>query len=113
MPSHPDSPQRLQAIGSIAASLAIFDWGVHHANGTGAADDLGSDEGRGYTVNPPFPLGSGPEICLSPLEHIPSLVESTLSTMGALGSEGEASTAAPEQLLTPRAAKQLAPCWQL
>lgn len=44
---------------------------------------------------------------------IPSLVESMLFTMGALGGEGDADSAAPEQILTPRAAKQLTPYWQL
>ena len=180
----------------------ILDWDVHHGNGTaetfrrrsdvlfasihqrglypgsGAADDLGSGEGRGYTINLPVPPGSGEEIWVSLLEHIlvpvarmfapqlilisagfdahredplgdcdltarsfgqmachvrdlarelrvpvggvleggyeiPSLVESVLETMGALGGVGIAGSIAPEQILTPRAAKQIAPFWQL
>jgi acetoin utilization deacetylase AcuC-like enzyme len=182
--------------------VLILDWDVHHGNGTaeafrhrrdvlfvsihqkglypgtGAANDLGSGEGLGYTVNLPVPAGSGEEIWLSLLEHIaipiatkfapqlilvsagfdahradpladcsleatsfaqmtcqlrelaasmgvplgavleggydvPSLVESALATMRALGGEGEAVSAAAEQILTPRAAIQVAPFWSL
>jgi acetoin utilization deacetylase AcuC-like enzyme len=89
---------------AIAAELAIrelgakrvfiFDWDVHHGNGTaeafrrredvlfasihqagifpgtGASGDFGSGEGEGYTVNLPVPAGSGEELWLSLVEHI-------------------------------------------
>jgi acetoin utilization deacetylase AcuC-like enzyme len=44
---------------------------------------------------------------------VPSLVDSLLATMSALGGEGESTAAAPESILTPRAAAQLAPYWAL
>ena len=146
--------------------------------GTGAADDLGSGEGRGYTINLPVPAGSGEELWLSLLEHIvipiaasfapqlilisagfdahrldplancnletesfaqmacqvrelasqlgvplgavleggyhqASLVDSLIATMRALGGEGEAVSAAPEAILTSRAATHVAPYWSL
>jgi acetoin utilization deacetylase AcuC-like enzyme len=89
---------------AIAAELAIrelgaeralvFDWDVHHGNGTaeafrhradvlfvsiheagifpgtGSAGDFGSGEGEGYTVNLPVPGGSEEELWLSLVEHI-------------------------------------------
>jgi acetoin utilization deacetylase AcuC-like enzyme len=89
---------------AIAAELAIhelgaervfvFDWDVHHGNGTaevfrrradilfvsihqagifpgsGASGDFGSGEGEGYTVNLPVPAGAGEELWLSLVEHI-------------------------------------------
>jgi acetoin utilization deacetylase AcuC-like enzyme len=74
--------------------VMVLDWDVHHGNGTaeifrqrddvlffsihqsplypgsGAATDLGSGAGEGYTVNLPVPPGSGEEVWLSLLEHI-------------------------------------------
>ncbi len=65
------------------ARIAILDWDVHHGNGTqdvfyedgqvlylsahqspfypgtGAADEVGEGQGRGFTVNVPLPPGSG------------------------------------------------------
>ena len=89
---------------AIAAELAIrelgarrvfiFDWDVHHGNGTaetfrrradvlfasihqagiypgtGSLSDVGSDAGEGYTINLPVPAGSEEELWLSLLEHI-------------------------------------------
>jgi acetoin utilization deacetylase AcuC-like enzyme len=89
---------------AIAAELAVrelgaervfvFDWDVHHGNGTaeafrrradvlvanihqagiypgtGASADFGSGEGEGYTVNLPVSAGSGEELWLSLVEHI-------------------------------------------
>ncbi len=182
--------------------VLVLDWDVHHGNGTaeafrrradvlvvnihqgglypgtGAADDLGSEEGRGYTINLPVPAGSGEELWLSLLEHIvvpiaesfapqlilisagfdahrldplagckletesfaqmacqvrelaaelgvplgavleggydqTSLVDSLIATMAALSGEGEAVSAAPEAILTSRAATRVAPFWSL
>jgi acetoin utilization deacetylase AcuC-like enzyme len=42
-----------------------------------------------------------------------SLVESLIATMAALGGEGEAVSAAPEAILTSRAATRVAPYWTL
>lgn len=197
---------------AIAAELAIrelgaervfvFDWDVHHGNGTaeafrrrpdvlfvsihqagifpgsGASGDFGSGEGEGFTVNLPVPAGSGEELWLSLVEHIvipiahsfaPDLVlvsagfdahrddplagcmleaesfaamarhvrdlaaglgvplgavleggyeplalaESVTATMAALGGEGKAVSAAPEPLLTSRAAAGVARHWSL
>lgn len=197
---------------AIAAELAIrelgaekvfvFDWDVHHGNGTaeafrhradvlflsiheagifpgtGSAGDFGSGAGEGYTVNLPVPAGSEEELWLSLVEHIvvpiaaefaPDLVlvsagfdahradplancrleaesfaamarhvrdlaerlgaplglvleggyepvalaESVLATMAALGGEGEAVSAAPEAMLTSRAAAGVSRHWQL
>jgi acetoin utilization deacetylase AcuC-like enzyme len=74
--------------------VLIVDWDVHHGNGTaeifrhrsdvlfasihqsglypgtGAASDVGSGEGRGYTINAPVPKGSDEEVWLSLLEHV-------------------------------------------
>jgi acetoin utilization deacetylase AcuC-like enzyme len=89
---------------AIAAELAIrelgvkrvfvFDWDVHHGNGTveafrrrpdvlvagihqegiypgtGSIGDLGSGPGEGFTVNLPVPAGSGEDVWLSLLEHL-------------------------------------------
>ncbi len=182
--------------------VLVLDWDVHHGNGTaeafrrradvlvvnlhqaglypgtGAATDLGSGEGRGFTINLPVPAGSGGELWLSLLEHIVipiaelhapqlilvsagfdahrrdplancnletesfaqmacqvrdlaaqlgvplgavleggydqnSLVESLIATMAALGGEGETVSAAPEAILTSRAATLVAPHWAL
>ena len=65
--------------------IAILDWDVHHGNGTqdifyddgevlylsmhqspfypgtGLADEMGKEEGQGFTVNVPLPAGSGEE----------------------------------------------------
>jgi acetoin utilization deacetylase AcuC-like enzyme len=72
----------------------ILDWDVHHGNGTaevfrrrsdvlfasiheggaypwsGAPTDVGSGEGRGYTINVPVPPGADEEVWLSALEHV-------------------------------------------
>jgi acetoin utilization deacetylase AcuC-like enzyme len=77
-----------------ARRVLIFDWDVHHGNGTaeafrrrsdvlvidihqeplypgtGSADDLGSGPGEGFTINLPVPPGSGEELWLSLLERI-------------------------------------------
>jgi acetoin utilization deacetylase AcuC-like enzyme len=77
-----------------AEKVLIFDWDVHHGNGTeeafrrrsdvlfvsihqagiypgtGAATDVGAEEGRGYTINLPVPAGSGEDLWLSLVEHI-------------------------------------------
>jgi len=197
---------------AIAAELAIrelgaervfvFDWDVHHGNGTaeafrrradvlflsiheagifpgsGSSGDFGSGPGEGYTVNLPVPAGSEEELWLSLVEHIAvpiatefapdlilvsagfdahradplascrleaesfaamarhvrelaaslgaplglvleggyeplALADSVLATMAALGGEGEAQSAAPEALLTSRAAAGVARHWSL
>jgi acetoin utilization deacetylase AcuC-like enzyme len=197
---------------AIAAELAIrelgaervlvFDWDVHHGNGTaeafrhrsdvlfisihqagifpgtGPSSDFGSGAGTGYTINLPVPAGAGEELWLSLLEHIvvpvagafdpdlvlvsagfdahrddpladcrletmsfaqmacqvrdmaehvgaplgavleggydpPALAESTAATLAALGGEGESIGAAPEALLTSRAAAGVARYWSL
>ncbi len=185
-----------------AERVFVLDWDVHHGNGTaeafrhradvlvvnihqqplypgtGAAEDFGSGEGRGYNVNLPVPPGSGEELWLSLVEHIvvpiaerfgpdlvlisagfdahradplanceleagsfaqmachvrelaeragapvgavleggyepAALVESVLATIPALAGEGEAVLAAPEALLTGRAAARVARFWTL
>ncbi len=96
---------------AIAAELAIrelgvervfiFDWDVHHGNGTaeafrhrsdvlfasihqsgifpgtGAISDVGSGPGEGFTINLPVPAGSEEALWLSLLEHIvvPAAIE--------------------------------------
>jgi acetoin utilization deacetylase AcuC-like enzyme len=74
--------------------VLVFDWDVHHGNGTndifhstrevlyasvhqsplypgtGPLSDVGSGEGEGYTVNLPVPPGSGEEVWLSLVEHV-------------------------------------------
>jgi acetoin utilization deacetylase AcuC-like enzyme len=74
--------------------VAVFDWDVHHGNGTndifhsspevlfvsihesplypgsGAAGDAGSDEGEGFTVNLPVPPGTGDEAYRSLADHV-------------------------------------------
>ena len=81
--------------------VLIIDWDVHHGNGTadifrrrfdvlfasihqlglfpgtGAVSDLGSADGRGYTINVPVPQGSDEETWLSALEYviIPAAIE--------------------------------------
>jgi acetoin utilization deacetylase AcuC-like enzyme len=197
---------------AIAAELAIrelsvervlvFDWDVHHGNGTaeafgrrsdvlfisihqagifpgtGSSGDFGSGAGEGYTINLPVPAGAGEELWLSLLEHIvipvassfdpdlvlvsagfdahrddpladcrleagsfaqmacqvrdmaahlgaplgavleggydpPALAESVAATLAALGGEGESASAAPEALLTSRAAAGVSRYWPL
>lgn len=197
---------------AIAAELAIhelgaervfvFDWDVHHGNGTaeafrrrkdvlfgsihqagifpgtGPSNDFGSGPGVGYTINLPVPAGADEELWLSLLEHIvipvatsfdPDLVlisagfdaheadplancrlrassfgqmacqmrdmaaqvgapvgavleggyepvalaESVAATLAALGGEGESISAAPEALLTSRAAAGVSRHWSL
>jgi acetoin utilization deacetylase AcuC-like enzyme len=77
-----------------AERVLIVDWDVHHGNGTnqifhaspevlfasihqwplypgtGPATDVGSGEGRGYTVNLPVPAGSGDAVYRSLVEHV-------------------------------------------
>ncbi len=185
-----------------ASRVLVFDWDVHHGNGTaeafrhrsdvlfisihqagifpgsGASGDFGSGAGAGYTINLPVPAGSDGELWLSLLEHIvlpaaasfnpdlvlvsagfdahredpladcrletatfaqmacqvrdmamqvgaplgmvleggyhpPSLAESVAATLAALGGEGESISAAPEALLTSRAAAGVARYWSL
>jgi len=74
--------------------VMIFDWDVHHGNGTndifaarsdvlfvsvhewplypgtGPANDHGSESARGYTVNVPVPSGSGDELYMSLTQHL-------------------------------------------
>jgi len=74
--------------------VLILDWDVHHGNGTddifssdpgvlfvsihqwplypgtGAASDVGSGAGEGWTVNLPVPPGSGDETFVSHVEHL-------------------------------------------
>ena len=197
---------------AIAAELAIqelgaervfvFDWDVHHGNGTaeafrqrpdvlfasihqagifpgtGSVSEVGLGPGEGFTINLPVPAGSEEELWLSLLEHIvvpaaiefrPELVlvsagfdahaedpladcclktgsfaemarqvrdlaaivnaplgavleggynaaalaECVAETLAALGGEGEATSAAPEALITSRAAAHVGHYWQL
>ena len=77
-----------------ARRVAIVDWDVHHGNGTndifrttdavlytsihrtglfpgtGALLDVGSGEGRGFSINLPVPASSGEDVWLSMLEWI-------------------------------------------
>ena len=77
-----------------ARRVLIFDWDVHHGNGTdrifrdrddvlfcsihqsplypgtGPASDVGRGAGEGFTVNLPVPGGSGDEVFLSHVEHV-------------------------------------------
>ncbi len=77
-----------------AQRVMIFDWDVHHGNGTnaifherddvlfcsihqsplypgtGPASDVGSGKGEGYTVNMPVPSGSGDDVFLSHVAHV-------------------------------------------
>jgi acetoin utilization deacetylase AcuC-like enzyme len=77
-----------------AERVLIFDWDVHHGNGTndifhadpdilyvsihesplypgtGPASDVGSGAGEGYTVNLPVPAGSGDGAWCSLVEHV-------------------------------------------
>ena len=77
-----------------AQRVAVFDWDVHHGNGTndifharrevlyvsihqsplypgtGPLRDVGSGDAKGYTVNLPVPPGSGEPVWLSLVEHI-------------------------------------------
>ena len=74
--------------------VAVFDWDVHHGNGTndifhtrndvlyisihqsplypgsGPLRDVGSGDGEGYTINLPVPPGAGEPIWLSLVEHL-------------------------------------------
>jgi acetoin utilization deacetylase AcuC-like enzyme len=74
--------------------VMIVDWDVHHGNGTndifhadprvlftsihesplypgtGPATDVGSGEGRGFTVNLPVPAASGDEVFRSLVDHV-------------------------------------------
>jgi acetoin utilization deacetylase AcuC-like enzyme len=74
--------------------VAVFDWDVHHGNGTndifhtrrdvlyisihqsplypgsGPLRDVGSGDGEGYTVNLPVPPNAGEPIWLSLVEHV-------------------------------------------
>jgi len=77
-----------------ARRVMIFDWDVHHGNGTnaifharddvlfcsihqsplypgtGPAADVGHGPGEGFTVNLPVPAGSGDAVFLSHVEHV-------------------------------------------
>ena len=77
-----------------AERLLVLDWDVHHGNGTdeifsdtervlyvsihqsplypgtGAADDIGSGAGEGFTINLPVPPGSGPDDFLSLVQYV-------------------------------------------
>lgn len=77
-----------------AQRVMIFDWDVHHGNGTnaifherddvlfcsihqsplypgtGPASDVGRGVGEGYTVNMPVPGGSGDDVFLSHVAHV-------------------------------------------
>jgi acetoin utilization deacetylase AcuC-like enzyme len=77
-----------------AGRVFIFDWDVHHGNGTaeafrrrsdvlfisihqsgiypgtGAEGDMGSGPGEGYTINLPVPAGSEGDLWLALTEHI-------------------------------------------
>ena len=77
-----------------ARRVMIFDWDVHHGNGTnaifhdrddvlfcsihqsplypgtGPASDVGSGDGAGFTVNLPVPGGSGDDVFLSHVAHV-------------------------------------------
>jgi len=80
--------------GHGAQRVMIFDWDVHHGNGTnalfaerddvlfcsihqsplypgtGPASDVGRGRGEGYTVNLPLPGGSGDAVWTSLVEHV-------------------------------------------
>jgi acetoin utilization deacetylase AcuC-like enzyme len=80
--------------GCGAERVLIFDWDVHHGNGTeaifadsaevlyssihqwplypgtGAAEYSGDGAGEGYTVNLPVPAGSGSEVFLALTQHV-------------------------------------------
>jgi acetoin utilization deacetylase AcuC-like enzyme len=83
------------AIGELdVARVFVLDWDVHHGNGTaeifrdrsdvlyasihrspfypgtGALEDAGSGEGRGYTINLPVDAGTDGELWRSLLEHV-------------------------------------------
>ncbi|MFP5362834.1 MAG: histone deacetylase [Thermoleophilia bacterium] len=77
-----------------ARRVMIFDWDVHHGNGTsaifherddvlfcsihesplypgtGPASDVGRGHGEGFTVNMPVPGGSGDDVFLSHVAHV-------------------------------------------
>jgi acetoin utilization deacetylase AcuC-like enzyme len=77
-----------------AERVAVFDWDVHHGNGTndifhtrrdvlyisvhqsplypgsGPLRDAGSGDGEGFTVNLPVPPGAGEPIWLSLVQHV-------------------------------------------
>jgi acetoin utilization deacetylase AcuC-like enzyme len=82
------------ALASGIERVAIFDWDVHHGNGTqeifwtspsvffsslhqwplypgtGAASETGVDAGSGYTLNVPLPAGEGNERYLQVLDEV-------------------------------------------
>jgi acetoin utilization deacetylase AcuC-like enzyme len=83
------------ALDSLGADrVLIFDWDVHHGNGTnavfhstrevlfasihqwpfypgtGALSDCGEGEGEGYSINLPVPAGSDEDMWLSLVEHV-------------------------------------------
>ncbi len=77
-----------------AERVMVFDWDVHHGNGTnaifhadrdvlfasihqwpfypgtGSLDDAGEGEGEGFSVNLPVPAGAGAETWLPLVEHV-------------------------------------------
>ena len=82
----------LESLG--AKRVFVFDWDVHHGNGTndifhatdavlyasihqsplypgtGPLDDAGEGEGEGYSINLPVPPGSGEDVWLALVEHV-------------------------------------------
>jgi acetoin utilization deacetylase AcuC-like enzyme len=82
------------ALGDGAERVLVFDWDVHHGNGTndifhtrddvlfasihqsplypgtGPLDDVGSERGEGFSLNLPVPPGSGAETFLSLVQHV-------------------------------------------
>ncbi len=82
------------AVDAHGVRVLVFDWDVHHGNGTndifhaddrvlfcsvhesplypgtGPASDVGSGAGLGHTVNLPVPAGSGDETFVSLVEHV-------------------------------------------
>jgi acetoin utilization deacetylase AcuC-like enzyme len=92
--------------------VLVFDWDVHHGNGTndifhadprvlfasihqsplypgtGAAADVGSGPGLGYTVNLPVPPGSGDEAFRSLVDHVVAPLVAAFSPQLVLVSAG-------------------------
>ncbi len=86
-----------------AERVLILDWDVHHGNGTaeafrhrsdvlyvsihqegiypgtGAADDLGSGEGEGDTINLPVPAGSGEDLYVALLDQVVAPIAASFS----------------------------------
>jgi acetoin utilization deacetylase AcuC-like enzyme len=82
------------ALASGVERVLVLDWDVHHGNGTeaafygtdrvlyasihqsplypgtGAAEDVGTGAGLGYTLNMPVPPGAGPDDYLALVQHV-------------------------------------------